>query len=226
MKISCVYAYPPNAGIQYPLYALRFVRSYFSFRPGIEHQTVIVLSGALVTPEHVSLFSELPDAEFICHNNSGWDIGAFQLAALPARPCDMMVFFGASTTFRREGWLKRMADAWEANGPALYGASGHHGNASWGIFPHIRTTAFWCSPDLMNEYPIRIVRPEQRYPFEHGQISFTLWANDHGAKPWVVGWNDARPLELHDVNSNHYRPDDPAELLAWDRWTEDFYANH
>lgn len=227
MKIVVVYVYAK--GIQsgkYEYYALRFLHCYNSFPPGIDHDTVIVLNGSRNSSETTCLFSSLPNCHFLQHDNSGYDIGAFQLAARTV-PCDMMLFFGSSTFFFRSGWLKRMAEAYQKHGNAQYGAMGNRGNLAVNVWPHIRTTAFWMHPSLMNSYPKRIQRHQDRHPFEHGQNCFTNWTTKQGIKSWVVNWTDELEWENWDSNPNGFSRGDQSALLAGDHLCErPYYPNN
>jgi hypothetical protein len=62
-----------------------------------------------------------------------------------------------------------MVAAFLDHGPALFGCWGY-------LYPnwHIRTTAFWMPPQLLQTYPLGISsNRSSRYEFEHGQRSFT-----------------------------------------------------
>lgn len=152
----------------------------------------------------------------IQHDNTGWDIGAFQKAARSV-PCDLMVFLGSSAYIRVEGWLKRMVEAYQLHGNAQYGATGNRGNGP--VHPHIRTTGFWMEPDLMNAYPVRVVRPEQRYPFEHGSGCFTDWVTSLGLESWVVSTTGEYLWPDWDLFPNGYHRGDQSTMLVGDRLT-------
>ena len=151
MKIAIVYVYSIIAGEKYDFYAERFLDCYHKYPPGIDHQTIVAINGIKNSAEITCYFSSLPHLEILEHDNSGYDIGAFQHAAREF-PCDMMVFFGASTWFKNPGWLLRMATSFDRHGPAQYGAMGNRGDIPVKVWPHIRTTAFWMPPYLMNAY--------------------------------------------------------------------------
>ena len=88
----------------------------------------------------------------------------------------MVLYLGSSAYCRRAGWLDRMAEAFILNdGNGLFGSCGNMGVPVMGVYPHIRTTGFWCDPQLMNAYPYLVNNPSQRYPFEHGASCFTEW---------------------------------------------------
>lgn len=225
MKIVVVYIFSAAANQQYELYADRFLEHYHKYPPGMQHESVVVLNGCKETAEHHCLFSVLPNLRFLEHDNSGYDIGGFQLAAMRV-PCDMMVFFGASTWFRRQGWLIRMATSFTRHGPAQYGAMGNRGDTNVNVWPHIRTTAFWMPPNLMNAYPQRITRPEQRYPFEHGPDCFTQWLKRKGIQSWVVTWTREMLWQDWDSDPEGFHRGRQHSLLAGDHLCEaPFYRN-
>lgn len=219
MKVVVVYVYAPGSGANCDNYLFRFLKCYHDFPPGIEHETVIVLNGIRATSEITCLFSPLKNCGFIEHDNSGYDIGAFQCAARNA-PCDMMVFFGASTFFTRGGWLLRMASAFRNHGNAQYGAMGNRGNPSVNVWPHIRTTAFWMNPELMNGYPTQVMSPDQRHPFEHGRNCFTEWLKSKGIESWVITRTKDLTWRDWDSDPQGYARGQQRDMLAGDRMCE------
>lgn len=219
MKVAIVYVYAPHAGPKADAYAMRFLKCYHDFPPGIEHSSVVVLNGTRDTSEITCMFSPLKNCSFIEHDNSGYDIGAFQRAARDV-PCDLMVFFGASTYFKRQGWLLRMQSAFFKHGNAQYGAMGNRGNTAVKVWPHIRTTAFWMDPKLMNAYPARVVSPDQRHPFEHGQNCFTEWVKRQGLNSWVVTWTKELLWRDWDSDPNGYSRGNQSNMIAGDRMCE------
>jgi len=148
--------------------AARFVKTYLQNPPGYPHRTVIACNGGMPSDAIKSIYAPIPACEFMEHNNAGYDIGAYQRASI-LYDCDLMVFFGSSTYFRRPDWLLRFVQAHQKHGPAIYGAMGNRGDIAVRVYPHLRTTAFAMPPDLMNAYPHKVTKPEQRYAFEHGK---------------------------------------------------------
>lgn len=222
MKVVVVYVYAPGSGANCDNYLFRFLKCYHDFPPGIEHETVIVLNGIRATSEITCLFSPLKNCGFIEHDNSGYDIGAFQCAARNV-PCDMMVFFGASTFFTRGGWLLRMASAFRNHGNAQYGAMGSGAELGANVWAHIRTTAFWMPPQLMNEYPKIVRDPAGRHPFEHGKDCFTEWLKKRGLASWEVTWNSEFIVRNWGSDPNGFHRGNQSGLLAGDRMCEPPY---
>lgn len=227
MKIAIVYVYAPGStatpgGHDCEYYSQRFIESYHSNPPGSEHETVIVLNGTRATSEITCLFSSLPNCCFIEHDNSGYDIGAFQFAARTF-PCDLMVFFGASTFYTRSGWLLRMESAYKLHGMAQYGAMGSGAVLKYNVWPHIRTTAFWMPPELMNGYPKRVVSAADRHPFEHGRDCFTEWLRKSGVPSLEVTWNKILFVNNWGSDPNGFHRGNQRSLLALDRMCEPPY---
>ncbi len=182
---SIVYVYPASVSPHFTDLAIRFVESYNSNPPGLPHETIIALNASRKNAEIECLFSSLPNVTFLERSNDAFDIGAYQESA--ARfPSEMMVFFGGSAYLKHPGWLIHMTKAFERHG-AIVGTMGNRGSNH--VHPHVRTTGFITSAELMNRYPDRIVRTDQRYGWEHGPNCFCNWLKAQGLQPWIV---DAR----------------------------------
>jgi hypothetical protein len=192
MKIAVVYCYPMVQTATYFSKAKRFADTWKQFPPGnAPHSLHAVCNGGTPGPNDKYPFDGL-NCHFISRHNSGMDIGAYQDAA-DQIPCDMMVCLGAPIHFYRAGWLDRMAEAFVEHSPCLCGC--------WGIppfrgVPHIRTTAFWFPPALLNAYPFIISsKKDSRYGFEHGQNNFTAFAQTAGFEPLMVTFDQVYPME-------------------------------
>ncbi len=213
MTIVVVYVHPFGWRDQ----AIRFLQSYNQHPPGMGHETVVVCNGTPPDDEAYSLFGSLPNLTLVAHDNSGQDIGAFQYISLTI-PCDLMLFFGAHAYFRGANWLLRVKQAFEHHGDHLFGAAGHTGVGT--IWPHIRTTGFWCRPELLNEYPVRIAHASQRYEFEHGETGLTSWiTRTKGRRALVVGWEGEADVAVATTLQNGYHMGDQRNLLFGDRMT-------
>lgn len=220
-KIAVVYIYPLAGAQGFREKAAHFVDTYHRHPPGIDHETIIVSNGARTSDGVAGFFSTLPNVKVMDHDNSGWDIGGFQLAARTI-PCDLMVFFGAHTYFRREGWLARMLEVYLEYGVTLYGATGNQGNIGVGVYPHVRTTAFWCPPSLLNDYPYRVTQTGgggQRYDMEHSKNCLSMWVKSIGLQPYIVGFDSILPLEKCDSMPNGYHKNNQENVLVGDRMT-------
>lgn len=175
MKVAVVYVLPvPHAKVYEPM-ARRFSIQYMRFPPGeTEHSLHVVINGGdgQVEKRQQDLFSPLVPT-FLHHNNAGRDIGAFIMAARSI-PCDLLVCVGSPARPRIDCWLDRIVKAVENNGPGLYGPWAFHAPA-----PHVRTTVFAISPQILNAYPIPI-DDSRRYHFEHSHESITMYTMKKG----------------------------------------------
>lgn len=218
--MEVVYCHPMMNG--YRAYAERFLASYLSFPPLVDHASTVVCNGGRPDAETEALFSPFPNLRLVEGNNIGYDIGAYITAAKEST-ADLIAFFGASTYFKREGWLLRMASAFQELGEAQYGAMGNRGDSNMNVKPHLRTTGIWMSPQLLNSYPHSVVCNEDRYSFEHGEKCFTEWVSLRGLKNWVVTWDGAYQWAEWDSFPNGFHRGDQSALLCGDRISEPPY---
>ena len=148
--ISVVYVYPVF-GSQHDILAQRFVLNYISTYPRIQHDLIVVCNGGEETPSMKRILGRLK-YKTIVHDDTGWDIGAYQFAAREI-PCDLMIFMGGSSLISRKGWIERIINAHRKHGDTLYGSMQNNGDLNRKVWPHIRTTGFWMNPKLLNKYP-------------------------------------------------------------------------
>lgn len=224
-KVTVVYIYAVGGAGGYRDKAIQFVDSYHRCPPGLRHETVIVCNGVPAGNDERILFASLPGLSFLEHDDSGWDIGGFQLAARTIQ-CDLMVFCGGHTYFRKPGWLARMFDVYSKHGNTLYGSTGNQGNMGANIHPHVRTTGFWCHPSLLLRYPNLVTSHGgggQRYEMEHGTNCFTNFVRNAGLTPWIVGWDCERAVTECDQIPNGYHQGDQSNVLVGDRMTSPPY---
>lgn len=219
-KIVLVYIYAVGGANGYRDKAVQFVESYQDYPPGFEHETVVICNGVPASDDARGLFAPLMKCSMLDHDDSGWDIGGYQLAARSV-PCDLMLFCGGHTYFRREGWLARIWQVYEEHGSALYGSTGNQGNGG-GVHPHVRTTGFWCPPSLLARYPYPVTQPGsggQRYEMEHGDTCLSNWVAKKGLKRLIVGWNHVLPLEQCNAMPNGFHQGRQENVLFGDRMT-------
>lgn len=207
MKIVIVYillTYPPFID-----YARRFIATYLQYPPGFPHTLIVVRNDYPVDDFVKTLFKNI-SCVFVSGDNEGQDIGAHQ-AVSHVVECDLMVCLGSSVHFRKSGWLNRIVQAFNRHGPGMYGASG-----SYQINPHIQTTAFWCSPELIRAYPVQVKTREQRYEFEHGHNSICALAASNGYPCKVVTWDGEYDYpEWRKSNNCSYKGDQSNMLMFW-----------
>lgn len=186
MRVAVAYVYPAVNQVVYRPLARRFADTYMANPPGsVDHDVYTIINGGThqMAKNYQAAMSPLPVKLFF-HNNVGKDIGGFQaLAADPSFNYDLMVCLGAPVRCRRAGWLDRIVQAYEQNGPGLYGAWAFHQPME-----HVRTTAFWLPPQLLNAYPYQVV-DGTRYEFEHGHRSIHQFTKSVGLGTYMVTWN-------------------------------------
>jgi GT2 family glycosyltransferase len=221
LSIDIAYIHPVgNAELENR--AHRFVDSALSFPPGQPVNWVVVLNhtnGSKLSDSMRATFDQLGAVRYIDHDNSGWDIGGYQAAARTSK-ADFILFLSGTAYCRRKNWILPMVEAFKIYGDkAIYGACGNMGNSQCSVYPHIRTTGFWCAPAVFNRYPIIITRPEQRYPFEHGPECLTMWAWTQGLATLVV---DAEGIKNypHWNDGNGFHMGNQIALLIGDRVSE------
>lgn len=219
MKIVVLYVLPVCAGERYFDYALRFIESYHTFPPMSDHYTVIVTNGGSADSNIRSIFGTMPNCSFIEHDNSGFDIGAYQSGAKRVQ-CDLMLFLGTSTYFKRPGWMKRIEESYQTHGNALYGVMGNMGDSKVNVYPHIRTTGFWMQPSTLNSYPTIVRNNHQRYEFEHGKNCLSEWSKKKGLKRLVVTWSGEYEWSMWDSIPNGFHRGDQSNLLMGDHISE------
>lgn len=223
MKIVIVYNYPVPTAVpcsqwttsaEHEQMALRFVASYGCFPPDLEHETIVIANGGEPTFRMEMICANLPNVSWVEHDDSGWDIGGFQAVA-DTLDCDFAVWLGGPAWFRRRGWLKRMAEVWKKYGPGLYGSL-----ASYQRQPHIITTGFWCKPELIRAYPVRVKTYQDRYNFEHQDISITNMAVSLHLPVLLATWDGEYPMPRWRAAENIFRRGDQSNCLTYYRHTD------
>lgn len=203
--LTIAYVYP---GDKFLPEARRFVSTYQQFPPEYHHRTVILCNACRATDQVRELFYPVT-VYFAYHDNSGWDIGAWLFYAKECK--GVMLCLGTSVYFAKSGWLKRLADAWQADGPGLYGVSG-----SYEKRPHINTSAFMVDTHLLRLYAAKVVTKEDRYRFEHGENSFHNQLDRLGHPCKVVHWDGVYDQKDWRKPANIFRRGDQSNLLM--RW--------
>jgi len=222
VKVAIVYIYPSALNGATDDYVGRFLSSYVRNPTKVYHDSIVVLNGGKQSSELLCMFSCLKNCRFFEHDDSGWDIGAFQAVAAANAQYDVMVFLGTSAWIKGPSWLDRIVETFSHHGDHLYGVMGNQGNGN-GVHPHIRTTGFWMRPGLLNEYPVRVNTPGQRYPFEHGQQCLTQFVWSRRKKAYVITWNGAYEYPNWDSIPNGFHRGNQSALIIGDRVSDPPY---
>lgn len=159
-----------------------FLASYKQFPPGVDHDTVIMVNNGDGS-EASSALNGLPRCQFLWHDNSGQDIGAY-IALSDRIQSDCALYIGGGTFFQRAGWFARMMEVWRKYGPGFYGTQ-----SSYERSPHLCTTCFLCDPQEVAAYPFVIQSAQDRYHFEYGPNSLWRRISDSGKPAKLVTWD-------------------------------------
>lgn len=153
------------------------------------------------------------------YDGGGCDIGC-HLQAADSCGDAFLVCLSTRVYFHREGWLKRLMEAREQNGPGLYGTA-----VSLEYMPHVRTHCFGIDASLLREYPHRINSRQRGYFFESGvdneDGSFFNWCRAAKSYPvTIVYWDRICDFEHALMADNRFRYGDQSNLLVFDRHTK------
>lgn len=218
-SVTLVYIYPVGYE-EHDAYAKRFVQSYVKNPPDYPHETIVVCNGGKPNDFIQDLFRDIP-CRFFEHDDTGWDIGAYQSVAKHIRT-DAMFCCGGLTHFKRSGWLRKMVDAWTRNGRGLYGTLG---SFQYGV-KHFATTGFLCPPELIQQYPKPVVTYEERAEFEHGQACITNLALKLGMQVKLVTWDGVWSLDRMRQPSNILNKGNQSNCLTYYKQTDIYDATN
>jgi hypothetical protein len=172
MRVAVIYVCVTH-GSKTADFCARFAATWNAFPPGADCNLIVACQGGPLATETALLFASL-NASFWPHaNTEARDLGAYLDAAKSiSSDYEMMLCLGESVHFHREGWLQRLVEARERYGPGMYGPLATHV-----IRAHLQTTAFFCPPSFLREYPLKVTDKASRYQFEHGERA--LWRRLH-----------------------------------------------
>ena len=217
MKVCIVYIAVTN-GVGTADFSSRFVASFHEHPPGVDADFVVCCNGGPLSTEKYLIFSSLNPTFFNRPNDPGFDISAYQDAALgPCSNYDAVLWLGESNYFHRKGWLKRLIEEWDRYGPGMYGPY-----ASNTVRGHMNTSAFFCSPGLVRSYPIRAHNRQSRMDFEHGENALWRMASNAGMPTMMVTWDGAwKPREWRTPKNIIWRGDQ-SNCLMWCNHCDNF----
>jgi hypothetical protein len=196
--------------------AMRFGMSYLKHPPRYPHQTLVLFNNGRPTPVVSSYLAGLGKYQSYQHSNAGWDIGAL-LAAYPMVKTDLLLFLGAHDYFHREGWLLKIADAYQNFGPGMYGCF-----SSYAVRPHLNTSAFAVSTFLLDLFRDRVMSKGERYEFEHGKTSLWRRVQACGLPTMLVTWDGVWPPERWREPRNILWDGDQSNCLVWDNHVDNY----
>lgn len=200
----------------------RFIDTFHKFPPGYPFQLTALCNVGFPSLPIQQRFNSIATVKYLAHDNSGYDIGGYQRAAQESN-AELIVFFGTSTYFRKPNWLARVIESYEKYGLAIYGSMCNRGVRQFKVYPHVRTTGFWCPRTLFLLYPFRVIHADQRYEYEHGPYNLTQWFVNNGLKAIEVNWQ--KDFEQPQWNSDltGFHRGDQSGLLFGDHMSEPPY---
>lgn len=193
----------------------RFVSTYLAFKPGFDHDLIVISNGGEPSSQVKAVFSATK-ASFIVRSNEGWDIGGYREFAARSK-AELLLCLGETVYFHRPGWLERIVDAFTQYGDGMYGIW-----ASNLIRPHILTTAFATTPKLLTQYPHPTRNKEQRYAFEHGRNSFMNWLKLKNLSSRLVTWDGCWNSQIWRAPSNILWKGNQSNCLAFCNHTDNY----
>lgn len=165
-------------------YCARFVATWHEFEPEAETDLLIICNGGPLTTEQAMIFSSL-NARMLARSNEGWDIGAHQEASRSAcAKYDAVLWAGESIYFHRPGWLRRFVEVWEQHGPGFFGPF-----SSNAVTGHLNTTAYFCAPGMVQQYPKHVSTRADRYEYEHSPNALWRRLEARGVPVGLVTWD-------------------------------------
>jgi len=195
-------------------YAFRFLNSYLTFPPQVEH-TLVLLTDFGNEPEALELFATVPNVRAVGTPDYAKDLSRYEAYSKQCGASCMMML-GGSSYCHRPGWGLRALTAFQKLGSsAILGTCGHTGAP--GVHKHLRSTGWWTSPDLLRKYPYWPKDHAGRYGAEHGSLCFSAWAQQIGFPIWVVSFAGEYPLERSQDDPNGYARGNQTNVLIGDR---------
>jgi len=215
LPVTLVYVHVLNSD-DYLTLAKRFLGTYGVCHPGLDHLSTVICNGAPADEQTRKTFASLPRCDFFNHDNGGFDIGGYIALARKIKTGPMFCC-GASTHFRRPGWLARMVQSWNTFGPGMYGSL-----ATYEVRPHFCTTGFLVAAEMLAAYPILVHSKQDRYAFEHGPNALVQMAMREGVPTKLVTWDGVYDWKQWRKAPNIYARGDQSNCLTYFRVSDSY----
>ncbi len=209
----------------------RFCSTWNNWPPGADCDLLVACQGGPLDTATSLLFSGLGAKFWPRVNDGAWDLGAYiEASRTICADYDMLLCLGESNHFWKAGWLKRLVEVAQRHGPGMYGPFATHV-----IRAHLQTTAFFCAPRFLREYPLPVIDRRSRYELEHGEralwrrlhaqkipIRLVTWDGDYGPGQWrqppnVLWKGDQSNLLWRSNHSLRWAMLPPDRKLNWQR---------
>ncbi|MCS7338196.1 MAG: hypothetical protein NZ739_08170 [Verrucomicrobiae bacterium] len=187
LRVAVCYLCPNRDPARWAHFTTRFVRQYLANPPGKHpHQLVVLLNDTQPVKPEFSALHELPVQWWFEHDNSGYDLGAYNRFAR-ATNFDLCIFIGTYAYPHKPGWLDHIMSHYYMYGPALWGQSKQPLPLRRGVF--VLTQVFWCPPQFIRMFWPEHIEVAQRYNIEFGPNNFTARMLNSGYNVFVLGWD-------------------------------------
>lgn len=214
-KITLLYVHVFGSE-EYNNLAIRFMSTYKAYPPEFDHRVVVICNKGRFSNATREFFAQIPNVTFYNHNNDGQDIGAY-ISYAKTTSATALFCCGATTHFRRKGWLAKTVDAWNQYGPGMYGTL-----ATYEVSPHFCTTGFLIAPEILAAYPLPVITKENRYDFEHGSNSCVRMCIRAGIPARLVTWNGIYDWKEWRTPENIYSRGDQSACLTYFRHSDSY----
>lgn len=228
MTVDLVYVHVarPEAAAEFNEAARKFIASYKEFPPEHEHKLFVVFCNGDPTLEMTAIYDGL-DCAHRSYNGSGMDVGAQQAASRTTNG-EFIASVNSRVFFHRAGWLKRMMEAREENGPGIYGSMASFEGCPLGQVwpnPHLRTAFYGLDSKLWLEFPHTVNSREDSFRFESGEWNIANWCEANGHKAMLVSWGGCWHRGDWRKVPHGFRSGDQSNCLVWDRHSTIFNDN-
>ena len=198
----------------------QFVATWRQFEPGVDCTLYPILFNWDYTGEVTDLFVDLPVEVFHIYRGHGMDLGAQQWAAREVCYEDDFMFCCTSRMFfHRAGWGRKLIEAREEYGPALYGLT-----ASWESGKlHICTRGHCLDAKDFRSYPYDIISRDQGTFVEVGGGCLYEWAKSIGMDSYLVTWDGVKEEKDWFNFPQRFRHRNQENVLVWDRHTKIYH---
>lgn len=214
MQPIIIYPLPFDAWDTFAPFVDRFTETFRRFDPGSDYEVWATCCWGR-PPSMWDKFRGIR-TRFFPYDHDGCDIGSAQLASWYAPNDAFMVMMTTRCHIYRHGWLKRLVEAREKHGDALYGVTASYEGGK----PHICTRAYSMDAATFRQYPHVIDSREKGQKFEVGEWCLTEWFRSQNKECYLVDWETEHTQEHWRTGQNIFRRGDQSNVLVYDKHTD------
>lgn len=230
MTVDLIYVHVarPEAADEFNEAARKFVSSYKQFPAECEHELTVVFCNGAATRGMINIYGGL-SPRLVFYDGPGRDIGAQQEVATGVESkCDFSVAINSRVYFHKAGWLRRMMEAREQNGPGVYAAMASFEGCPLGQVwpnPHLRTAFYGMDTELWRQFPHKVNSREDSFRFESGEWNIANWCESNGHRAMLVSWGGCWDRKDWRKVPHGFRSGNQSNCLVWDRHTDIFFSD-